>query len=330
MSNEKEAQRRWNWINGWLTAALNACIESVGLSLNRNPTITSLIEQYSQRVLSKLKELSKELSKIPNMTIDNWEIEYVFHLEEELWGPDWENYINFFPTNYIKNKSSEILLQTFHFVLSFYIIERCLKLLIGNQRERYKLSRKSFRRQLFGSKEGLLSVKFPQVMGALGAPFFLAATTRRVEVVGACSKDWEELRKKPVPEQLKRFYRKTTGKDHFVDIIERALISTRNDHIRKTFQQGKRKSLPQGTRAYWYDVLWHYSESIRYNPILPSPISVEKPFFWNRTIRWFTSIAITAIFLIIQKKGAPISKIWKQYANRELGKRLGGNKRFEY
>lgn len=319
MSSFQKAQKRWNWINGWLTAALHACINGAGLSVDSKLSITSLINQYSEKIQKQLAVLEG----ISSSVVQDWEVDYVLQLEEELWGPDWKDYTSFFS----QSEQSNMLLQTFHFVLSFYIIERCLKLLVS-ARERYRISHRGLRRRIFGLKDGLFTVKLPQAMGAMGPPFFLAATTKRVEVVGAPYEMWGALRGEPVPQPLEQFYRAVTGKSHFVEIVEKALISTRRDHVKKTFQKKKGERLPQGTRAYWYDVLWHYSESIRYNPLLPSPESVKQPFYWNRTIRWFTSTAVTAILLIAQKRGVPINAVWRTRAKSDFGQALGGHRRF--
>lgn len=328
MNDQKAAEKRWNWINGWLTAALHACIESLDLQVNDKLAIGQLIRAYSHTVRNKLTSLS--LNR--DLMVQDWEIEYIFHMEEELWGVDWQDYLNFFPPSHYQQK----LLQTFHFVLAFYIIERCLKMLLDEselnritykkkEQKRYQISRKTLRRCVFGSQNGLLTAQFPEMLFAMGPPFFLAATTCRTEVVGGHQKDWECLRSAPC--RLSHFYRTVTGKSHFCEVIEKALIATRRDHVVKSLKRDKK--LPPKTRAYWYDVLWHYSESIRYNPLwLPSQAK-QKPYYWNRSIRWFTSIVITGLLLLAQRSGAPVGSVWKTRAKRELGKALGGDDRFD-
>lgn len=321
VKGDRSSEKRWNWINGWLTACLHACICGVGLRVDKNLVIGALIKKYAQQVRKDLASLSS--TKIAIASVENGEIDYVFHLEEEIWGPDWQQYTKFFP----QSSEQSILLQSFHFVLCFYIVERVLKM-FADKKKRYSLSRKRLRRIIFGQKDGLFTVYLPNAMAAMGPPFFLAANTRRVETVGITQTKWNSLCTLSQPRKLKSFYQATTNKEHFCKVIESALVSTRNDHVVKSLRKAKGKKLPKGTQSYWYDVLWHYSESIRYHPLTLAPQSVTDPFHWNRTVRWFTSIAITGLLLIAQKMGAPVPSVWGTRRQSRLWQALGGSARF--
>lgn len=237
MNELKAAEKRWNWIKDWLTAALRACVAGLKLDIDHDLSITDLITKYSCTVRQTLQQINVD----KGLTVNEWEIDYIFHLEQELWGVDWRDYVSFSqPENY-----QQRLLQTFHFVLAFYVIERCLKLLL-DQSERYRIGRKKLRKLLFGYENGLLTAQCPEVPGAMGPPFFLAANTRRAKVVGGCQKSWDILKGEQVPKSLLRFYQSVTGKDHFCEIVERALIATRKDHLLKS----SGKKLPRRARAY--------------------------------------------------------------------------------
>ncbi|NGO39042.1 hypothetical protein G4L39_06480 [Limisphaera ngatamarikiensis] len=319
MSRVKEAQKRWDWINGWLAAALHACIRGTKLSVSPSLTITEVLKEYSRKVRGGLQGGRSVLSTV----VEDWESDYVFQLEQELWGADWQHYINFFPG---KNQAS-VHLQTFHFVLCFYVVERCLKLLV-NQTERYKISRGRLRQWIFGKDKGLMSVQWPKGMRALGLPFCLAATTRNVEVPDVARARWQMLGQESLEGDILRFYRATTGKAHYVEIVEAALRNAHEDHLTKSFRKRKGEKLPDATRAYWYDVLWHYSEAIRYRPLLPSQHGMAHPYYWNRTVRWFTSVVITGLLLMAQSMGASVARVWDARTQDGLWHALGGNGRF--
>lgn len=317
MSELKGAQKRWNWINGWLAAGLHACIAGTGLRVDGEVSVEELLARYCRQMRAGM------VGGAAGPPVEEWEIEYVFHLEEELWGVDWRDYVRFFP----REGEEARPLQTFHFVLAFYLVERCLKLL-AEQGERYKLSHRSLRRRMFGREQGLLTVKLPWALEAMGAPFFLYGSTSRVGVVGGGGDKWERLRRELVSDELKRFYRAVAGREQFTDVVERGLVSARRDHLVKCYKGRQGNRLPAGTRSWWYDVLWHYSESVRYHPLAPSERSVNQPFHWNRTIRWFASVLVTGLLLIAANRGTPVVDVWRRRSGRPLSRSLGGEDRF--
>lgn len=310
-----EANRRWKWINGWLTAALHACIASLNLKPDKNLTISVLLSTYSKKVQNKLKGVPVE-----QVTADDWEINYIFQLEEELWGPDADRYQTFLPHN-CETKGQP--LQTFHFVLLFYIVERCLKLFV-DPKERYQIGHKGLRRRVFGHEDGLLSKRVPGAAQAMGLPFSLTGLRGTIEGVGLAQREWDALKRSRMPDSLANFYKATTGKKHFSDILEVALKQARRDFLKKKFGK-KGKRLEKGVRAWWYDVLWHYSESIRYHALMPS--DVGNPFYWNRTVRWFGSVIVTGLLLVAGHMGAPVNKVWQKRTGKTV-QLLGRNGRF--
>jgi hypothetical protein len=89
-----EAVQRWNWINAFLTASLHAAIANLGQQPTPIFTFKDLMQEYIGRLHNALSGLS--LSRIPQFLGEDNEIEYIFQLESEVWGNDWEHYFFFF------------------------------------------------------------------------------------------------------------------------------------------------------------------------------------------------------------------------------------------
>lgn len=307
MSITTEAQKRWDWINGFLTASLHSLIIDTGIRINKNLNFQKFHDTYINRLLSDLGKL-KTVHNL-NFTFPEERVRYIFHLEAELWGTNWQDYINFFPDD---DKNYEPL-QTFGFVHAFFIFERCLELFIYNQ-QTGDYGRGQFRKTLFGFKDGLLSSKHPELLELLGPPFLLCADTQKVYCIGNSRKRWNKIKNCPIPCNLETFYKSTTRKSHFSTILEASFVSTRSRHLTRVLrnQAKKTKSLSRKLRAYWYDVVWNYSESIRYHPIIPADQALTNPFYWNRSIRWFTSATITGLLNILSKSNSSIHHVWKE------------------
>lgn len=300
-----ESIRRWNWINAFLAAALNATMEYCNNAPRNDLTFQEFISNYVNLVRDRLR------CPFPDVTFELGELAYVFQLEGELWGSDWEIYTSFFPTEEHERRQP---LQTFHLVLAFFTIERCLAAFQPPERKA-NTGRKGRRRDLFGWEHGVFSVRYPHCLEAMGPPFFLCANTSGAIGVGQATDLWLELRERPVPDRLQEFYAATSGYQHFAPILEKALINTRKDYLPKVLPKDGRR-LPHGTRAWWYDVLWRYSESVRYRLIMPAPEAQERPFFWNRSIRWFTSLTITGLLTIAAESEPSVRNSWESCRRR--------------
>ena len=300
-----EATQRWNWINAFLTASLHAAI--VNLRQQPTPAFTfkDLMQKYIGRLCNALSKLPQ--SEIPPNSGEKDEIEYVFHLESEVWGNDWECYFSFFDNS----GQNQRILQTFGFVISFYAIERCLATFQPIQRRVNGTGRKGRRRDLFGYENGIFSAQYPHISDLMGPPFYLRANTRRVEASSNSIQAWQSLKQKNVPPNLRAFYETTSGHAHFTNILETSLISTRKTHLPANLREKKQKRLHRQTRAWWYDVLWKYSESLRYNRVLPSRTAQEYPFFWNRSVRWFTSLTLTGLLFIAAQNNPLVAQAWQ-------------------
>jgi len=122
---------------------------------------------------------------------------------------------------------------------------------------------------------------------------------------------WNKVKNRRIHPNLQSFYKATTSKTHFSEILEASFIRTRKDHLTRFLSSKKKKSkrLPRKLRAYWYDVLWNYSESIRYHLIIPTDQALTNPFYWNRSLRWFTSATITGLLNILSISNSNIRDV---------------------
>lgn len=298
-----ELSHRWNWINAFLTAALNAAIAYSSKTPGQIPgTLGEFITDYVNTARRGLK------APFPAITLKPGELEYVFHLESELWGSDWKHYVHFFAT---KGSRSCQPLQTFHFALAFFTIERCLALFLPAQQRLSKSGRTGRRRDLFGWEHGVFSVQYPHCLEVMGPPFFLCADRRQANAVGTATTLWSDLARTPVPPELQQFYLATSRHEHFTQILETAFVQARVSYLTKALPRRGKKRLPPGTRAWWYDVLWRYSESIRYGDLVPTSEACQRPFFWNRSVRWFTSLTITGLLTIAAESEPSVRNIWE-------------------
>ena len=136
----------------------------------------------------------------------------------------------------------------------------------------------------------------------------------------------------PVPEPLQAFYHRTSNGQHhhFAPILERSFIRARADFLVQKFKRSNKKRLPSGTYAWWYDVLWHYSESMRYRAVQPSHHAQTRPFFWNRSIRWFASMTVTGLLNIVARRVSLVKTEWQRMQQRHpvLGPLYAGVTRF--
>jgi len=328
------AQKRWDWINAFLTATLHAVIEYLGLQVHRELDFQEFIRAYIQRVQTRLQGTSvPALPRTPSLE----ELRYIFHLEGEVWGIHWARYTAFFDTGTPSSDDSTDssnngeILETFRFVMAFFVIERCLDLFL-EESEIGELGRGMRRRKFFGRANGLFAVQARPLLASLGPPFFLYANTRRAIPLPMERVTWQSLQEVSVPEPLRAFYhRASNGRHHhFASILERSFVRARTDFLVQKLRRRNQKRLPPGVYAWWYDVLWRYSESIRYRPVLPSSYMQQHPFFWNRSIRWFTSMVVTGLLNIVARQSSLVKTEWQHMQRRHpvLGPLYAGMTRF--
>jgi len=285
-------ERRFGWINAFMTASLNA------LLVNSNMSVSSTLgfQDVNRRYIDKVLQHTANVTRFPEAHFERREVDYLFHLESELWGSDCERYLRFYePTK----KKGYCVLQTFLLPQAFILLERWLHGFLTLKRRIHR-GRPAKRRLLFGKDQGIFTVKHKECLAALGAPYCLLAT--RAQVRG--SSEWMRLKASEIPSELLNFYRASTGCDHFCRIIESSFKGCRRKLPRRIFPPPKaiRHTETRGLKATWYDIMWGYSESVRYHPLCPSDTLLDKPYFWNRSVRWCTSIMISGLMCLIRKR----------------------------
>jgi len=298
------AEKRFGWINGFINAFLNALFIDLEITGREYSSLT--IPDFLTRYVNKMHERQSEHSSWPTIqkhNLNKKELNYLFQLESELWGEDYENYITFFPK---PNRPHNSILQTFLFVHGFFLIERWLDLFIkGSGRISRKTGRLNKRKLLFGEK-GFFIEKYSHLSMIMGYPANLCSTVSKIFPIYQVNDGWNIHKNSTIPNDLKQFYRSISNNKycHYSEIIESALINSRKKLPRHIFPRKNTRELRKfcrRLRATWYDVLWIYSESFRYHPVCPSDYCFENPFYWNRTIRWLTSAIVTGLLFLIQK-----------------------------
>lgn len=327
-TSSAEGEKRFDWINGFVAATLNATIESTGCRLS-GLTFQGLNQTYLKSVCDRIASVSS----LPPVHVTKEDLGYLFHLEGELWGADWDEYSGFFPPS-ITQDGPKYFLQTFLFAHAFILVERWLHTLVLPAQLR-SMGRKGRRRELFGKDHGLLTVRYPDALGVLGSPYnLLASSTTLMPIEVGATGRWATLRHATVPRSLRAFYRSVTGYDHFADILEAAFKNCRTKLPSLIFGRGRRNAsqrrMLRGSKASWYDVMWAYSESIRYHTMCPSRNSLLRPFYWNRSVRWSTSIFISGILCLARQagRGSEIKSSWRRATrlNPVLADVLGGSR----
>lgn len=84
-----ESTKRWNWINGFVTAALHAAILDSGMQVQVTDSLTfqSFISAYIRNLSTRLSGVS-----VPSFNVNQNELRYIFHLESELWAENPDAY----------------------------------------------------------------------------------------------------------------------------------------------------------------------------------------------------------------------------------------------
>jgi hypothetical protein len=204
-----EGEKRFDWINGFVAATLNAAIEGASCRL---PGLT--FQVLNQTYLTYVCDRIASVSNLPPVYVAKEDLCYLFHLEGELWGADCDEYSDFFPPS-ITQQERKCFLQTFLFAHAFILVERWLHALVPSAQLR-SMARKGRRRELFGKDHGLLTVRYPDTLGVLGSPYnLLASSTTLTPIEVGVAGRWAALRDATVPRSLRAFYRSVTGYDHF-------------------------------------------------------------------------------------------------------------------
>ena len=272
------AWHRWLWLYRFVTAALRLALHALGFSAKQqgNLTFAAVAQRYIARVSQRLTVARPCLAALqPDASHLAQHLPYLFHLEAELWGVDGENYITRTP----QDAETEFLFQTFRLPMAFFVAERWLNAAWPRSADE---GRGSQRKRLFGRKDGLFSTRCPAAWHALGLPFALRADTQRVIAPDGLTREWARLARYRVSQ-----------------VVAAALVNTRKKLPHKIRAWPKRA---RGIFAWWYDVWWVYSESVRYRPLHVDKLDTWSPtnaFHWNLSLRWLTSLWLLGIGQIV-------------------------------
>ena len=294
-------EQRFNWINGFVSAWLVSI--SYELGLTEELPFSQLHQRFCLSLQEKIQSTDSSLS---TSSLPHKNIVYLFHLESELWGSEGEKYIC--PSRPLARD----IAQTFLFPHSFFLLERWLELFVEREKEEGRLK---VRNKLFGEK-GFFSKECPQLLEFLGFPFhFVWCSPTKARQI----QSFQKHKEKEIPKNLSFFYKKTTGKTHYCEILEASFQSTKRKlsrRISKRVKQKERRKVSRQLSVYFYDVWWMYSESMRYRDLALSPYLKDHPYHWNRVIRWATSLNISALCALLQAltKNA-LSPFWKEAWN---------------
>lgn len=287
---------RFDWINAFVTASVNAVLAELKIPLR--PTLA--FDTVNNDYLANVQKATSQIANFPTFHLADPQLEYLFHLESELWGSRCGHYSYLIggPLPYY------CVLETFKFTHAFFSLERWLR---GFSTISPQRARQSHRDALFDNA-GIFTAQFKDCLAALGSPYNLLSSSTSVRPI--LGQGWTKLSSAPVPSGLRAFYTRVSGHNHFVNIIESSFKRTRRKlprHLRAS--RGTR-----GLKATWYDVLWVYSESVRYHALSPSQISTSRPFYWNRSVRWCTSLMITGLLELASKSDATgrIPVLWRR------------------
>ena len=235
----------------------------------------------------------------PLITCDFW---YLYDLEAELWGVNFERFID-------RTADNDVLaMEPFRFVLLFYLIERAVKLMLAHLRfvnyESGQISHARIRKAAHDHffERDRLARWFP-------FPFNLAALTHRLVHGNA-----DFSRHQGYGFIGNHFV--VVGKTHYTEVLEGALCQAarwqRRNHHTDRRQRPRRGSI----RAFFFDPLWRYSESYRYRVPIASDYIRENPFYWSLNLRWVGSAFLTIVELWLYTLSARLMRdLWDTYAS---------------
>jgi hypothetical protein len=298
-SSTIQSRKRYDWVNAFTTASLHMAIAGLGVRLTSSLSFQDLNLAYISAVRANISAVTS----FPTLYLTNEEARYLFQLESELWGSDYRHYLAFFNPSY----PTSSLLETFKFTHAFYLLERWLRAFMPPSATG---KRRSERDSLFHETSGILTNPYRPCLASLGVPFNLlsSASSTSSAVPGA----WAPLRTTRISVSLARLYSRLSNcYNHPFPIVESSFRSTTRE-LRKRFWKRTQPRF-HGFRSTWYDVMWRYSETVRYHAISPAAVTLQQPFYWNRCLRWCSSLIVTGLLELADRSGGSgrISTLWR-------------------
>ena len=204
----------------------------------------------------------------------------IYLWEQELWGPDFENYFDFRTVHSFTAESPVRVVQYFKFITMYYIIERLFKTVSKHCRYTTDDEVCSHPRLL---KQIRPNGRAAELTRLILFPFCISGNTAGFKY---------PLEK--IDEHRNFDWRDNWRGVHYIDIINNAFPSTRHRLVKnKYIQPRERISLTV------FDCLYRYSESIRYRIAIPPEFHKKEPFRWNQRCRWFGSLLILEFEILL-------------------------------
>ncbi len=283
-----EEERRFNWIYCFLDATRWGLLNEVTQGNYRQ--IFSIQDLLSRSVVWWVDQIKND----PDL--QRWlkcrqshgcyfsqtmrsDLHYVYDLEAELWGSNWNLYCDWHST------TQGIFFEPFRMVGLFYLIERQIKLLLSFIRlydyEQKNTTHGKLRNALYRAlfEQMNLSRWFPY-------PFNIATITRRLSKSESSHAQHEGF-------DFVGNHFSCVGKNHYTGVLQGALCqSAKRQRKERTDKTGKRPK-NGSIEGYFFDTFWHYSESYRYRVPLAGIYPRQNPFYWGLNVRWITTFFVT-------------------------------------
>ena len=302
----QDEERRFNWIYLYLDAIRWGIVNEVSSGdFQKIVTIQDLLntenEWWTNKILSD-NELQKWLkikqshgcTFLPIMRSD---LHYIYDLEAELWGANWEKYFDWRSTDH------GVHVEPFRMVALFYLMERMLKLFLSFLRF-YDYQRKDTTHASLRNATADAFFRIHNMKKWLPYPFNLTAITSRIK-----QGDTEQQRHKTYSFSGNHY--SVIGKTHYTEAIDGALRQAAKRERKKRNNHRPKNGSIEG---YFFDAFWHYSESYRYRiPLAGSYIRIH-PFYWGLNIRWIGTFFVTLFETwMFSLSPAEIEACWSDY-----------------
>lgn len=304
-------QRRFNWIHAYGEAMRLALVnELTGGQAGRISTFQQLAGAecaWWRVTLSGDEELRRWLAHKRGRGC-YWSVllahdfYYLYDLEAELWGANPAQFLD------CTRVDQQVALEPFRLVLLFYLVERALKLLLAHLGFlNYEQSNHSHAR----IREAAYAHLFEQSHLArwLPFPFNLTALSKRL-VHGHA----DYLRHAGYYVDPGRFG--PVRKTHYAAVLESAFCQAVSWQRERHTQQGYQPP-PGSLQAFFFDPLWHYSESYRYRLPLAGDTLRQNPFTWSLNLRWLGSALLGLMELWLYTLSAQrLRETWQTYSQQ--------------
>lgn len=338
------AENRWRSVTAWTISQLDVLLHESLLAPYPGLHIRQALLHYSAVVKNRLANYLRKHKSIPcihedrtessaNCSIKPWEIDFLFSLEAELWGPHPTLYEQLHPFDHLPNTMPEY----FRFPIFFYLVERTMTLF--DTEDRYNKSRSKF-------CEKVIEKCVQKIYPILGETLSLCISVERPEIFVCRGHESSETSNDIVAQQDSDvlYWGESDGtklqnqSSYFASLIFGLSGKSAISVLRKAFENTRKVKLSEknkkkkhsGNYFGWYDVLWHYSESMRYRPVHGIDLPAGAVFYGNLAPRWLGTLLLTGFLRILMESGAPVETRWERFSRRapQFYELMGGEARF--